>query len=155
MRDRKQFVCIDGNVSALCSIPSGVIQGSVIGSLVVMLFINDLPDVIKFVFILLYADDLNLLCGVKSIADRKLLRDDINAVYLWSIRWRLRLSLDKLLHFHVGCRLDDHIFSCGPHVIKQSASVKDLGVIFSNNMSFREHYNYICKKSSRFVCHDI
>ena len=47
-----------------------------------MLFINDLPDVIKFAFILLYADDLKLLCGVKSIADRKLLQDDISAVYL-------------------------------------------------------------------------
>ena len=118
MRDRKQFVCIDSNVSAVCSVPSGVIQGSVIGSLLFMLFINDLPDVIKFAFILLYADDLKLLCGVKSIADRKLLQDDINAVYLWSIRWRLRLSLDKLKYFHVGCRLDDHVFTCGPHVIK-------------------------------------
>ena len=95
MRDKKQFVCIDGNASAVCSVPSGVIQDSVIGSLLFMLFINDLPDVIKFTFILLYADNLKLLCGVKSIADRKLLQDDITAVYLWSIRWRLRLSLDK------------------------------------------------------------
>ena len=122
----KQFVCIDGNVSAVCSVPSGVIQGSVIGSLLLMLFINDLTNVIKFAFILLFADDLKLLCGVKSIAVRKLLQDDINAVYLWSIRWRLRLSLDKLIYFHVGCRrLDYHVFTCGPHVIKQSASVKD------------------------------
>ena len=82
LRDKKQFVCIDGNVSAVCSVPSGVIQGSVIGSLLFMLFINDLPDVIKFAFILLYADDLKLLCGVKSIAKRKFLQDDINAVYL-------------------------------------------------------------------------
>ena len=86
LRDRKQFVCIDGNVSAAFSAPSGVIQGSVIGSLLFMLFINDLPDIIKFAFILFYADDLKLLCGVKSIADKKLLQDDINAVYLWSIR---------------------------------------------------------------------
>ena len=45
-----------------------------------MLFINDLPDVIKFAFILLYADDLQLLCGVKSIADKKLLVGYINAI---------------------------------------------------------------------------
>ena len=121
-----------------------------------MLFISDLPDVIKFAFILLYADDLKLLCGVKFIADRKLLHDDINAAYLWSIRWRLRLNLDKLnIYFHVGCGLDDHVFTCGPHVIKQSASIKDFGVMFSNNMSFRERYNYSYKKSSRLVCHDI
>ena len=88
-----------------------------------------------------------VLSNIKSIADRKLLQDDINAVYLWSIRWRLRLSLDKIIYFHVGCRLDDHVFTCGPHVIKQLASVKDLGVIFSNNMSFKEHYNYICRKA--------
>ena len=44
-----------------------------------------------------------------------------------------------------------HVFTCGPRVIKQSASVKDLGVMFSNNMSFREHYNNICKKLTVFV----
>ena len=109
MRDRKQFVCIDGTISAVCSVPSGVIQGSVIGSLLFMLFINNLPEVTKFAFILLYADDLKLLCGVKSIADIKLLQDNIYAVYLWSIRWRVRLNLDKLIYFHVGCRLGDHI----------------------------------------------
>ena len=112
-----------------------------------MLFINDLPDVIQFAFILFYADDLKLLCGIKNIADRNLLQDDINAVYLWSIRWRLLLNLDKLIYVHAGCRPDDHVFTCGPHVIKQSASVKDLGVMFSNNLSFRERYNYICKKA--------
>ena len=118
LRDKKKFVCIDGNVSVVCSVPSGIIQDSVIGSLLFMLFINDLPDLIKFAFILLNADDLKLLCGAKSIADRKLLQNDINAVYLWSIRWRLRLSLDKLTYFHVGCRLDDQFFACGSHVIK-------------------------------------
>ena len=87
LKDRKQFVCIDGNVSAVCSVLSGVIHGSVIGSLLFMLFINKLPDIIKFAFILLYADDLKLLSDVKSIADRKLLQDDINAVHLWSIKW--------------------------------------------------------------------
>ena len=85
-----RFFCEIGNnlfalmVMSLRSVQySRVIQGSVIGSLLFMLFINDLPDVIKFGFILLYADDLKLLCSVKSIADRKLLQDDINAVYLW------------------------------------------------------------------------
>ena len=56
------------------------------------------------------------------------------------------MSLDKLIYFHIGCRLDDHVFTCGPHAIKQSASVKDLAVMFSNNMSFKERYNNICKK---------
>ena len=82
MRDGKQFVCNDVNFSVVCSVPSRVIQGSVIGSLLFMLFINDSPDVNKFAFILLYADDLKLLCGVKSIADEKLLQNDINTVYL-------------------------------------------------------------------------
>ena len=65
LRDRKQFVCIGGSVTAVCSVPSGVIQGSVIGSLLFMLFINDLPDVIKFAFILLFADDLKLFFRCK------------------------------------------------------------------------------------------
>ena len=81
------------------------------------------------------------------------MQDDINAAYLWSIKRRLRWSLDKLIYFHAGCRLADHVFTCGPRVTKQSTSVKDLGVMFYNNVSFREHYYYIFKKA--YVCHDI
>ena len=44
------------------------------------------------------------------------------------------MSLDKLIYFHVGCRLDDHVLTCDPHTIKQSVSVKDLSVMVSNNI---------------------
>ena len=67
---------------------------------------------------------------------------------LWSKTWMLPLSLEKLAYLHIGSRFDNHAYNCDSCIIKQACCVKDLSVIFSDTLVFREHINNICKKSN-------
>ena len=127
LMDRKQFVCIGTKVSNVKPVQSGVIQGSIIGVLLFLLFINDLPDVVRTSNVLLYADDLKLFKVIKSFLDRLALQTDIDRILDWSIAWCLPLSFDKLVYLHLGLRFPDYVYNSGLHAIKQMSSVKDLG----------------------------
>ncbi|MEW8546048.1 MAG: reverse transcriptase domain-containing protein [Candidatus Thiodiazotropha sp.] len=64
LRDRKQRVVIKGNYSEWRPVPSGIPQGSVLGPILFIIFINDLPDVLECC-IKLYADDAKVFFGSK------------------------------------------------------------------------------------------
>ena len=89
-------------------VPSDVVQASVIGPLLFELFINHLADVVRSVFILLYADDLKLFRAMSCLNDRFVLHPAINEVMFWSKTWMLPLSLEKLAYLHIGSRFDNH-----------------------------------------------
>jgi hypothetical protein len=80
-------------------VPSGVILGSVIGPLPFVIFINDLPEVIRFSRAFLYADDLKLCSAIKTVSDRLNMQIDIGAVADWANAWLLPLCSDKLYTF--------------------------------------------------------
>jgi hypothetical protein len=134
-------------VSSMVPVTSGVIQGSVIGPLLFVLFVNDLPDAALSAITLLYADDLKLFRIIRSIIDCQLLQSDIKYVSEWAKVWLMPLSLLKLTHFHIGSRVDEFIYYCDNLVLKHSNLVKDLGVMFNENCNFRSHYDFICKRA--------
>ena len=140
--------CIGAKSSSVMCVPSGIFQGSVISPLLFLLFINDLADIVRSVYILLYADDLKLLRTISCLNDRFVLLSVINEVMLWSKTWMLPLSLEKLAYLHIGSRFDDHTYNCDSCIIKQAYCVKNLDVIFSDTLVFRERINNICKKSN-------
>ena len=85
--DRRQYVCIGAKSSSVMCVSSGVVQGSIIGPLLFVLFINDLADVVRAVSILLYADDLMLFRAISCLNDRFVLQSAINEVMLCSKTW--------------------------------------------------------------------
>jgi ribonuclease P/MRP protein subunit RPP40 len=128
-------------------VPSGVIQGSAIGPLLFLIFINDLPEVVRYASVKLFADDLKLYCAVNNLSDRERLQVEINAVANWSHVWLLPLCLSKLLYVHLGAHHDDCAYYCNDIVIQQLNVAKDLGVSYNVDLSFRPHYTSICKKA--------
>ena len=73
---------------------------------------------------------------------------EIGAVADWANAWLLPLCSDKLIHLHVGNRLDNFTYYCGTCAIKQSSVVTDLGVSYNNNLSYRPHVESVCKKAN-------
>ncbi len=148
LSERKQYVLVGCDRSATISVPSGVIQGSVLGPLLFLIFINDLPTLVKSASVFLYADDLKLVYKVRSHADVAMLQADVDIVHQWSQQWLLPLNADKLFHLHIGWRHVRNAYKCGSMPIKSVDDIKDLGVLFNSSLSFRNHINLICKKAN-------
>ena len=83
LSDRKQRVTIKGSKSEWRTITSGIPQGSVLGPILLLIFINDLPDVIS-ICMKLFADDGKLFTRVKSDDKRIVLQDNITTAENWA-----------------------------------------------------------------------
>ena len=66
---RKQYVCVNGKTSNIDNLSHGVPQGSILGPLLFLIFINDLPNIFPIAHFVLYADDANIIVTGKTIEE--------------------------------------------------------------------------------------
>ena len=89
LSERKQCVEINGQKSEWQEVTSGIPQGSVLGPLLFLIYINDLPDGITST-IYMYADDTKLYREIKSSDDHQILQNDLSKLCTWSKKWLLK-----------------------------------------------------------------
>ena len=100
---RKQKVIVIGKESTWGTVTSGIPQGSVLGPILFVLFINDLPKHLpNNSNLYLYADNTKIFLEIKDDLDREKLQEDIYSMYEWSERWLLRFPPDKCKTMHIG-----------------------------------------------------
>ena len=93
---RTQQVVINDAKSSKASVTSGIPQGSVLGPLLFVIYINDLPDVVdKDSFVFLFADDTKVFRQINSDNDKTVLQSDIDKLLEWSKKWLTRFHPDK------------------------------------------------------------
>ena len=94
--DRRRRVVVDGEFSKRKSVLSGVPQGSVLGPILFLIYINDLDDDITSK-VLKFADDTKMFRKIKNDADRQHLQDDLNKLIEWSEKWQMVFNVGKCL----------------------------------------------------------
>ena len=142
-------------------ITHGVPQGSVLGPLLFIIFVNDLPNSVCQSTVDIYADDTTLstsavVSDLPAIQQR--LQDDINNIADWTSNNKMVLNASKTKSLLVtGKRLEKKApdtnlkLSCNGSEIEQITSQKLLGVKLDNHLSFTEHIDDICKKVSQRI----
>ena len=96
LSNRNQYISINGYESGLAVIDCGVPQGSVLGRLVFLLYINDLNQTIKFCKVHHFADDTNLLCLSNSIKKlNKLVSADLKHLLNWLNANKISLNVNN------------------------------------------------------------
>jgi len=123
-------VCLRKSASGWILILSGVSQGSVIGPLLFLIYVNDIPDWIKG-NIQMFADDTKIWTVLRSYNDTITLQSHLNSLLTWSNTWLLRFNTEKCTTVHIGKHFSStyHLYE-GNDTIDLSAThcERDLGV---------------------------
>ena len=129
LTDRTQFVEVDACNSGEAKVVSGVPQGSVLGPLLFLIFINDLPNNIsnKNIKIKLFADDLKIFHNVNSLQDSNDLQIAIDELFVWANNSQLKIQPKKCVSLHLGKNNSKFPYKFGNFELEQKSGVRDLG----------------------------
>ena len=151
LNNRQQEVKVGNQYSSQALIESGVPQGGVLSGQLFILYINDLPECLKFLRASLYADDAKLYAPDLDKATRNLIQDDLNSVTKWCSDWRLQLNPQKcfLIHYRPQKWHTEYPkFYIGETELFRKQSASDLGVIVSDDLKFHQQVSHACKSAT-------
>ena len=148
LRDRKQRVKVRGAVSDLGPVTSGVPQGSVLGPLLFLIYINDLPGGISSIMNM-FADDGKLLKKIVNLDSCKELQDDLNKLQEWSNKWLMNFNTSKCKVMHMGKSKfrPKYEYTLNGKILQVSDKERDLGVNITPDLSPDQHITSICKSA--------
>ena len=151
LSNRKQYVTIETSKSCEETVKYGVPQGSVLGPLLFIIYINDLKNAIKYSSVHQYADDTNLMFADKSVKKiNKYINHDLKLLSEWLIANRISLNTDKteiIIFKNKNKKINKKLnFRISGQKIKPTNAVKYLGVILEENLSWDKHLNILNKR---------
>lgn len=150
---RVQYVRINNILSDPVEATSGVPQGSHLGPILFLIFINDIPSLLKNCFCLMYADDLKLFLSIRTISDCIHLQNDLSKLNAWCVINDLHLNVSKCQSMTFCRSFSPIIYPYNIEGISLSRvdEKKDLGVIFDRKCTFISHIDYVVAKASSML----
>lgn len=134
------------------SLISGVPQGTVLGLLLFLAYINDLPEVVRSSDARLFADDCLLYKHIKNERDAALLQEDLSALEEWEQKWQMKFHPEKCTVLHISTNrrnVRNSSYTLHDHVLEEVESGKYLGVTLTSDLSWRTHVEATAAKASK------
>lgn len=152
LSNRTQVTRIGNSTSSEASITSGVIQGSVLGPILFLIYINNVLKVIKYGTVFIFADDIKIVYTCDRSAFRNFvphIQQDLDALSNWSSLSQLDFSIEKcqVLPFRIAPEAVSLVL-CGKQ-IPVVPSVRDLGIRYSCNFNFSSQAQYQLARAKR------
>ena len=152
---RTQKVVVNGAESGWEDVLSGIPQGSVLGPLLFVVYINDMPETVQSPTHL-FADDTKMHKVIKNMMDTCHLQNDVTTLQSWSRLWLLEFHEDKCKHMHIGTN------TMGPHyyhmqngndkvALETLYCERDLGIHVDYELKFDKHIQKVVNKANAMV----
>ena len=152
--NRRQRVRVRATYSSWSSVLSGVPQGSVLGPLLFILYVNDLPDEVQS-SLWLFADDSKMFRSITTVEDSVQLQNDINLLLAWCYKWQMSFNNTKCRFMTVGRISNARHYTMdtysGDFSIPITEEETDLGVVFNKNLKFTNHVSHCVRKANRIL----
>ncbi len=150
LTDRYQQVAVNGALSGLQKMTSGIPQGSVLGPLLFVIYINDLPDLLQSQPYL-FADDTKIFRVIKNNRDQEILQSDLDKLYNWSTTWLLSFHPQKCKCMRIAKKPNEtpkSEYKLNNHTLDWSGTEKDIGLLVDETLSFENHLITKVKKAN-------
>ena len=142
-------VSVQGEFSSFKDILSGIPQGSVLGPLLFILFINDLPDCLKS-SVKIFADDLKLIA---NLSDKTVIDNDLKSLEDWEGKWLLEFNSEKCKVLHIDLNDNEHLdYVLNGKQLKKTEQEKDLGVLTSGTLLWNDQIESCTSKANQMLC---
>jgi exonuclease III len=154
LTNRKQFSTICGENSELSDVLSGVPQGSILGPLLFIIFINDMPDVIDdHTSIALYADDAKVFREIKTYEDALKLQEQLDRIVHWSNQWLLKFNARKCKVISFTRKLTPirYHYNITGTPLERVRELNDLGLQVQDNLLWDSHIRSIVSKANKYL----
>ena len=156
LNNRKQVTVINDHKSHTAPVTSGIPQGSVLGPILFVIYINDLPEAVDpSSHIFLFADDTKIFGEIKCDQDHEILQKDIDNMLAWSKNWLLKFHPEKCVMMSMGknsaSNKEEHTYTMEGHNLNYSSCEKDLGVYIDEDLSFDIHISQAINKANRVM----
>lgn len=157
LSDRKQIVDIDGTRSNVLEVTCGVPQGSILGPLLFIVFVNDLPDNVNCTDLTMFADDNSYLSTHLRVPDLVSdTQEKLNSFVLWFTDNKLLINASKTVFMLFSPKsantMESQLIKINNKSIEQVHSTKFLGVHIDSTLNWEIHIDNLCKKLSS-VCY--
>jgi hypothetical protein len=158
LNERYQICKINNVKSAKQLIQCGVPQGSNLGPLLFLIYINDLPNCLQHSKPSMFADDTNVSIPAESLEELEVhLNSDLDNIHQWLVANKLTLNVSKTEYMIIGFRsklskiTENPRIRIGNESLNRVNTTKSLGVIIDDRLRWEDHIDSISKKVSRGI----
>jgi hypothetical protein len=150
LSDRTQRVKTQGASSEWKQVTSSVVQGSVLGPLCFLIYMNDLEmDISSGSTVSKFADDTKLSHPVSTTHDIENMQQDINKLHSWSDKWKMKFNKDKCGVMHTGYQNPHHTYKMGDTDLNETVEEKDFGIMINKTLKVSSQCASAAKKANR------
>ena len=154
LSNRRQQVCVRGSFSDWSQVISRVPQGSVLGPIIFIIYINDLSEQIQS-SLWTFADDTKIYRPILTIKDQNILQNDLDVFTQWNKTWQGFLNISKCKHLSLGSPSVGGTYTLKNDlenvIIQQTREERDLGITFTDDFKFSKHINFSIHKANKIL----
>ena len=150
LHNRKQRVVLNGKASNWTNVNSGVPQGSVLGPVLFLVYINDIDEGVTSI-ISKFADDTKIASSVASNVQVLEMQNNLDKLSEWGQTWQMSFNADKCKVLHIGYRNEKAKYFLNGTQLKSVDSEIDLGVTISSSLKPSQQCSEVVKKANKII----
>ena len=157
LAERQQRVVVNGTSSRSSHVLSGVPQGSILGRLLFLIYIDDIADMELSAgsSLVIYADDILLYRPIRTSGDYSALQDDIDALSNWATQNAMTFNATKCKHMTISRKRNRHTpappLSLNGSTLEDVPTFKYLGILITSDLSWSQHIQDMCSKARNLI----